>query len=284
MEYFYYLVTLVGIYVVLAASLDLLVGNTGVVSVSHATFYGVGAYATAILIKHGLSFWKSLPVAVLCGAVTAFVVGMLCSRLRGDYLALGTFAVGMVGHNIMVTWESLTQGPFGITGIHRPGIGGSSAAFACLVATFAVLALCCIAGITRFSAFADDLRAIRDDEIAALSLGTELTLHKSIAFGLSGAFAALGGSLYACWIGFVDPSGFTVSESILILSMVILGGAGSVLGVSLGAILLAVLPELLRFARISPYPAALHQMVYGLALVVLMARYPKGFLGKYEFE
>lgn len=275
------------IYVILAVSLDLLAGEAGLLSVSHAGFFGVGAYTSALVaVRLGGSFLLWLLSAMAIAAILSMSVSIPSMRLHDDYFIICTFGLQMILFNLMNNWQSLTAGPFGISAIPAPrilGIGVTTRSrFAILAVAIAILASAVVWRL-RNSAFGRVLRAIREDEMAAQAFGKNTVRFKIIAFAISAAIAGTAGSLYAHYSTFIDPTSFSVTESILVLAMVIIGGAGSFWGPAIGAVLLVVFPEMLRFLGLPVTTAAdLRQILYGTALVLMMIVRPKGMIGTYE--
>jgi branched-chain amino acid transport system permease protein len=208
-------------------------------------------------------------------------------RLKGDYLALATFGAGVIAYNVAKNWMGVTRGPMGLPGIPGFALGSwilNIWAYLVLVATVAGVVVWSCRNITK-SPFGRNLMSVREDETAAMALGKDTARLKLVAFVTGAFFAGIAGSLYAHYITFIDPSSFTTMESITILLMVIFGGMGSILGSVVGAVVLVVLPELLRFVGMpSSVAAPLRQMIYGLLLVLLMLWRPQGILGKYRFR
>jgi branched-chain amino acid transport system permease protein len=260
----------------------------GVLSLSHAAFYGVGAYAAALVAIHfGVSLFWGMLIAGLCAAVASLPISAASARLRDDQLALATFAFQVVVVGIMHNWTSLTNGPMGIRDIPRPSFTGipvrSSMEFLILGLLLAGLAILLIRRIAC-SPFGRLLWAIREDEIFAASLGRNTLRCKLTVFGTSAMLAGLAGALYASYVTYIDPSSFGVTESILCISMIAIGGPGSCWGAVLGASTLVVLPEALCFLGLPTGAAAnLRQIIYGTLLVVMMIARPQGFLGRYAF-
>ena len=294
MDYLLHIVIVVAIYAVLTVSLDLLVGQTGLLSIAHAAFYGIGAYSSALLAS---SYWSgvlgmwSFPIGVLTGTLLAclvsFVVSLPSLRLHDDYFVIATFGFQMILFSIFNNWMDLTHGPLGIPGISRPVIFGwpvdSHLEFLVLVVVFAAFAFFCVNRMSS-SPFGRVLHSIREDEVLVMSLGKNTLWFKVTVFAASAALAAMAGSLYAHYITYIDPTSFTVMESILIISMVIIGGAGSKWGPVAGAVVLVVLPEALRFVGFpSSVAANLRQILYGSLLVAMLMFRPKGLVGNYGF-
>ena len=289
MEYLLHILVITGIYVILTLSLNLVVGYTGLAALGHAAFSCVGAYASSLLaLQYGVPPWIGLLVGAVTAAVLGLIVGAPSLRLKGDYLALATFGLGIIVYSVAKNWIAVTRGPMGLPGIPGFSIFGKelSSVWASLVivCVFVALTFIVIRRIVR-SPFGRVLRAIRDDEIAALAIGKNINKYKMIVFVVGAFFAGIAGSLYAHYITFIDPSSFTVMESITILLMVVFGGMGSLKGPFVGAATLVILPELLRFVGMpSSVAAPLRQMVYGLLLVALMLKRPQGILGTYRWK
>jgi len=289
MNYFLHVLVLISIYTILASSLNLLVGCTGMLSVAHAAFYGLGAYAGALAALHwGFGFPFDLAVACGLGAVVALIVALPSLRVHGDYFVLGTFALQMIVFNLLNNWTAVTGGAVGMGRIRNPSVFGifiaSPLRYVCLSGPFAALVVWALMKISQ-SSYGNVIRAIRDDEVLAETLGTDVHREKTIVFVLAAAIAAGAGSLYADYIRFIAPSNFTVQESIFLLAIVIIGGAGNFLGSVIGAAVLVALPELLRFFDVSSAAAAnVRQILYGVLLVVVMIARPRGLLGEYDFR
>jgi len=236
----------------------------------------------------GLSPWLGLLIGACVAALLGVVVGFPSLRLKGDYLALATFGLGVIVYSVSKNWVSLTRGPMGLPGIPGFSIFGFQLsaiwAYLVLVIIFVFLTYFVIGRVVN-SPFGRILRAIRDDEIATLAMGKDVNRHKILVFVIGAFFAGIAGSLYAHYITFIDPSSFTVMESIIILLMVVFGGMGSLLGSLVGAGILVIFPELLRFLGMpSAVAAPLRQMIYGLLLIILMLKRPQGILGRYRFR
>lgn len=289
MEYLVHLAILSSIFAILAVSLDLVMGYTGLLSVTHAAFYGIGAYVVALLLKgFGLNFFAALVVAIAFTMVVAFLIGLVLSKFKTDYYALASLGFNVIVYAIFLNWQSVTRGPLGIPGIPRPEIPILNFQLSENIA-FLILCIVLTAMIyhsARFltnSSFGRVLTAIREDEEAVSVFGYHTPSYKLIIFTVAAGMAAIGGALFATYITFIDPSSFTINESILILAIVILGGAGSLRGPLFGAIILVLLPEALRFVGFpSDIAAQMRQVIYGLILVGLMLYRPQGIFGKYR--
>jgi len=287
MEYLIHLLILIGIYAILGLSLNLVVGFTGLLSVTHAAFYGIGAYATAILLTTtGMNFFLAMFLgAILCG-VLSLCIGLVLSKFKDDYYALGSFGFNIIVFSIFLNWQSLTRGPLGIPGIARPGLFGyvfsDNTSFLILTALILGVVYLICKWITA-SSFGRVLKAIREDEQAIQTFGYNTIYFKLTIFVIGAVLASLAGGLFASYITFVDPSTFTLNESIFILAIIILGGLANNRGAVLGAVVLILLPEILRFVGFpSDIAAQMRQVIYGLILVLLMLYRPQGLVGEYK--
>ena len=251
MEYVIHLTILFAIYAILGVSLNLVVGFTGLVSFSHAAFYGIGAYTTAILLtQSGVGFFLSVILGVLMSVLVSFLIGCVLSKFKDDYYVLCSFGFNTIIFAIFLNWQRVTQGPLGIPGISRPQLLGIDFAnnFNFLILTLVFLAL--VYGTARFivnSSFGRVLKAIREDEGAIQIFGYNTLYFKLSIFVIAAAMAASAGSLFASYITFVDPSSFVLFESVFILVIVIWGGLANLRGSIVGALFLILLPEILRF-------------------------------------
>jgi len=289
MEYLLHILVITGIYIILTLSLNLVVGYTGLPALGHAAFSCVGAYTSSLLVlSFGLSPWLGLLIGACVAAFLGVIIGFPSLRLKGDYLALATFGLGVIVYSVAKNWISVTRGPMGLPGIPGFSIFGFQLSeiwsYLILVGLFVLFTLCTIRRVVN-SPFGRILRGIREDEIATLAIGKDVNKHKILVFIIGAFFAGIAGSLYAHYITFIDPSSFTVMESITILLMVVFGGMGNLLGSFIGASVLVIFPEALRFLGMpSSIAAPLRQMIYGLLLVVLMLKRPQGIMGKYKFK
>ena len=289
MEYLIHILIISGIYIILSLSLNLIVGFTGLAALGHIAFACVGAYTSSLLaLNLGVSPWIGLIIGAIFASVLGAIVSFPSLRLKGDYLAIATFGLGVIVYSIAKNWVGLTRGPMGLPGIPAFKIFGYEInnvwAYLVLVLIFVVITYVVIRNITK-SPFGRILTAVREDEVAAEAMGKNVNKYKLIVFVVGAFFAGIAGSLYAHYISFIDPSSFTIMESIAVLLMVVFGGMASLGGSFIGATTLVILPELLRFLGMpSSVAAPLRQMIYGLLLVILMIWRPQGLLGKYRFK
>jgi len=288
MDYLIHILVFVGIYTTLAISLDLVAGHTGLLSLSHAAFFGLGAYTDALFATHaGMPFLEGIAAGAALAVLMSFVISLPSLRLRDNYFVIATFGFQMIFFSILNNWMSLTRGPLGIGGIPLPVILGwkveSHLEFLILATLLACFAFFVVHRITS-APFGRVLHAIREDEGFAQALGKNTLRFKVTAFAVSAAIAAMAGSLYGRYITYIDPTSFTVMESILIISMVIIGGSSSSWGPLIGAIALVMLPEALRFVGLPNGVAAnLRQVFYGALLVIMIMFRPRGLVGRYGF-
>ncbi len=283
MDYLFYILILVNIYAILAVSLNLLVGLTGLISIAHAAFMAIGAYSTALLVTGlGMNFFLTVVVGMLVAAGISALLALPSLRVRGDHYIIASFGFQVIIISILLNWTSLTRGPFGITGIPRPSLFGVSFSsyHALFLLSAAFVVLCGLVG-WRISAspLGAVLRAIREDEVAAQSLGKNVTRYKVLIFVVGCSLAASAGSLYASVASFIDPFSFDITESIFILAIVIIGGKGNIWGSILGAAVLIVLPEVLKFLAVpSGIADPLRRMLYGVLLILFMRFMPSGLI------
>jgi len=287
MEYLIHIAILSAIFSILALSLNLIAGYTGLFSMAHAVFYAAGAYTTAILLtRSGMNFFLTVIIGVIVTAAVSLLIGTVLSRFSGDYYAIVSLGFGAIALALLLNWKGLTRGAFGIPAIQRPRIAGfvfsSDASFLLLSLSFAVI----IFFLCRFiagSSFGRVLRAVREDEETARVFGYNTTLYKLAVFVIGAMMASVAGSLYASFLAFIDPSVAMLKESIFIFVMIILGGLASLYGSILGACFLILLPEALRFVGLPDSVAAqVRQIIYGAILVYLMLFRPRGLIGKYR--
>lgn len=293
--------TVFAIWAILAVSLNLVVGFTGLLSIGHIGFFGIGAYSTAILTSDaayeqlrteaiptfGWPFFAALPVGVVLAGLAAIAVGVVFNRFRDDIFVLVSFGFAIITFNIFLSWRTLTRGAFGIREIARPEIGGwafdGELEFLALVLIFLALVVL-ISWFIVTSSFGRVLTAIREDEQATEVFGYKVTHYKLAIWVISAMMAALAGGLFGSWTSFIDPNSFILLESMLLVSIVILGGLATIWGSLLGAMVFVLLEEGMRFLPFLPteYIGQARQVVLGLLLVALMLFRPQGLVGRYR--
>ncbi|MFQ6114517.1 MAG: branched-chain amino acid ABC transporter permease, partial [bacterium] len=284
MNYLLHILIMINLYVVLTLSLNIVVGYTGLLSLCHAAFYGIGAYITTLLMmKAGFSFMPAVLVAILGAILLSVAIGIPSLRLKGDYFVLATLGFQIIVFVILYNWVGLTRGPYGIPGIPQPKIFSwkVDSLLEFFILSTGIASLCgFLIYWVSYSPFGRTLKSIREDEVAAAALGKDVPKFKNRAFMMGAAFAAISGALFATYFRYIDPTSFALMESIFILSIIIIGGTGNLSGPILGSIILVLLPEVLRFLQIPDAIAAnMRQIIYGLILVILMRYRSQGLLG-----
>ncbi|MER2109452.1 MAG: branched-chain amino acid ABC transporter permease [Desemzia incerta] len=270
----YYEITLVTILIniILAVGLNLIIGFSGQFSLGHAGFMAIGAYTAGIITKY-FPTYTGLFLGILAGviltSIVALIVGIPTLRLKGDYLAIATLGVAEIIRIVIVNMQSVTNGAAGLSGI--PYLSKWP-----LIYVFTVLTILLVANYTQSSPGRATI-AIREDEIAAESMGVNTTKYKTIAFILGAATAAIGGALHASYFSVIRPGDFTFNKSVDVLIIVVFGGIGSITGSVVAAILLGFLNVFLQ-----PF-GALRMIIYALALIGIMIFKPSGLLGNKEF-
>ena len=267
------------IWVVLGLGLNIVVGLAGLLDLGFVAFYAVGAYSYALLNHHfGLSFWVVLPIGMLLGAFFGLLLGYPVLRLRGDYLAIVTLGFGEIIRLVLENWSSFTFGPSGISNIDRPPFFGIKLSIqdSTMYMYYIMLALVIftIFVVTRLknSRIGRAWLALKEDEIACQAMGIDKTKTKLTAFALGATWAGLVGVVFAAKTTFVNPMSFSFMESAIILSIVVVGGMGSIPGVILGALVLVLSPEFLR--GVEEY----RMLAFGAFMVLVMVFRPQGLI------
>ena len=277
------------IYVVLGLGLNISVGLAGLLDLGYVAFFAVGAYAYALLNYHfGLGFWTVLPVGGILGCLFGVILGFPILRLRGDYLAIVTLGFGMIVKIVLENWSEFSFGPSGIANIERPGLFGldmnidGSTTYIYYIMVALVVFTILVTMRLRNSRVGRAWIALREDEIACVAMGIDMARTKLSAYALGAFWAGMVGVLFAAKTTFINPASFTFMESAIILSIVVLGGMGSILGVILGAMILILLPEYLR--AFSEY----RMLAFGAAMVLMMIFRPQGIISnirqKYTYK
>ena len=287
-EYWLAQLTFVLIYAIVGLGLMLLAGFTGLFSLGHAAFLGVGAYTQAVLTGYGVPFPVALIFAAALSAVVGVVVGLPALRVKGIYLGMATLSFGFIVEEVFARWESLTGGNAG-KNLKAPDFvwfkadTGDSFYFLCLIIT--VVCTLAVLNILR-SPTGRAFVAIRDSEISAQSMGINLARYKTMSFALSAALAGIGGALYAHKLRFISPDQFNILQSIDLLLMIVIGGLGSVHGAFLGAMFLILMPQIISLSK-GYLPDAIGQapglqaVVYGAVLVAFVLFEPYGLYGRW---
>jgi branched-chain amino acid transport system permease protein len=267
------------IYVMLGLGLNIVVGLAGLLDLGYVAFYAVGAYSYALLNYHfGLGFWTSLGIGGGLAAMFGIILGFPVLRLRGDYLAIVTLGFGEIIRLILENWNAFSFGPSGIANIPRPGFFGIDMD----IEQATVFVYFLMIGMTLFTIFVVNRLqnsrigrawiALREDEVACQAMGIDKRKTKLMAFALGATWAGFAGVVFAAKTTFINPASFTIWESINVLCVVVLGGMGSIVGVIVGALILILLPEYLRF--LSEY----RMLAFGTVLVMMMVFRPGGIV------
>ncbi len=267
------------LYVMLALGLNIVVGIAGQLVLGYAAFYAVGAYTYALLNQYlGLGFWTCLPIAGFITVIAGLLLAFPVLRLRGDYLAIVTLGFGEIVRLLLINWANFTGGNRGIANIPRPGLFGlelspeASTIYIYYLCLFAAIITIIIVARLINSRVGLALQALREDEIASEAMGIDLRKIKLSAFALGSCWAGFAGVLFAARNSYINPTSFTFMDSAMILSMVVLGGMGSIVGVALAALVLTLLPEYLR--AFSEY----RMLIFGLLMVTMMVFRPQGII------
>jgi branched-chain amino acid transport system permease protein len=283
MELLLHIVVMVCIYAILATSFNLLIGFAGLFAFGHAVFYALGAYVTALTaLRLHLPFPLPLLLSVLLTGIVGLAVALPSLRIAGIYLIITTLALQVIAIDVIINWTSLTGGPTGISGIPAISLLGTSLSGPVLFMPVAIIvAVLCflVARHIGNSPFGRALRAMRENESAAASVGKNIFYMKVGVFGVSAALASVAGSLFAYYLSYVGADSFQVSETVLILSMVVVGGTGNLYGSVIGAAILVALPQALAFVDLPQGTAAqLRLLIYGSVLILFLVFRPEGLL------
>ena len=286
MEYIFHIIIMLNIYIMLTLSANMTIGMANLLTMCQAAFYGIGAYiGTYFLMQFDLPFIVIALAVMLFTGIFSLLVSYASMRLKGDYFVIATMGFQLIVYTILYNWTDVTHGPYGIPGI--PGIklfgaielSGVYAYLALSVVLAGIVILLCYHLVK--SPFGRVLNAICADEVTVQSLGRNTAAFKRWAFFISASIAGLAGMIYASYVSYIDPTSFTLDESIFILSALFIGGIGNIKGPILGAVFVVLLPELLRFVGLPDSVAAnLRQIIYGLALILVMYFRPQGLWGK----
>ena len=270
------ILNLIGLYVIVVLGLNLFIGYTGQISLGHAAFFGLGAYASAILtVSYHFPPWPALALTAAAVGLVALIIGVPALRLSGHYLAMATLGFNYVVHSIFVEWDAVTGGPSGLSGVPPLSLFGltfdSDVKFHFLVWTFALMGLTLCLNLVR-SGVGRGLAALAQDEVAASSLGVDVRRDKIRVFVLSAVFASIAGSLYAHYFGYINPDAFSIFKSLDLVIMVVVGGMGSIWGTLFGVSLITILPHVLDFFE------TYADIIHGVILVVILLFLPQGFV------
>lgn len=277
------LLGLVGLYMMLALGLNIVVGFLGLLDLGFMAFYAIGAYSMALLSSAGWDFWPAFGISIVIAMVMRATLGAPVLRLRGDYLAIVTLGFGEITRIVLNNWDSLTDGPKGISLLTNANVKPVTW-FGFPLTTnlhfYYLIMFCVLVGVVvsfrlKYSRVGRAWMAIREDEMAARLTGIEITRMKLIGFVASAAFAGAAGAIFARWENFVTPESFTFWESVMLVAMVVIGGMGSVAGTLLGAAIVILVPEILRNA-LGADLVSWRYLLFGIALVLIALYRPQG--------
>ena len=298
MSYILHLVILFDIYFIVALSLNIIVGYCGLLTLSHAAFFGIGTYAYALsVLAWGWGFLAGAALGIGLAAAASLILSFAAWRFRGDFFVLISLSIQFALFSVINNWHkpgddvgtltNLTNGPYGLGGIPRPTIFGYEfVSVESIVILFTVIAVLFMLFCWRLlsSPWGRMLQAMRDDELAARGLGKYVRLAKVQAIAIACAMASFAGVLYASYISFIDPATASLTDSLLLLTMIIIGGVGNTFrGPLVGAFVLLAIPEALRFMDLPDQLAAeLRLLIFGTLLIGMMHLRPQGLAGNYR--
>ncbi len=270
---------------ILALTLNFIMGYAGIFSLAHAIFFGVGAYATAYIAMHASdSLLLCMAASAAISAVLSMALALPALRVRGEYFVAASLGLQVIGVTIFSEWKSITGGLGGMIGIPRPKLWGYTFNDDTAFLILALVVLGIVVGITALlvrGSFGRSLMAIRDSESAAQTYGKHVNAVKTLSVAVAAGLAGIAGSLYAFYISFINVESFVLETSILLMAMVIIGGTGTLFGPIVGAALLMSLPAALTYLPFLPPTelGSIQQIIYGLAMVLLMMFRPGGLVG-----
>ncbi|MBT3419497.1 MAG: branched-chain amino acid ABC transporter permease [Candidatus Magasanikbacteria bacterium] len=286
--YIIHLLIIIGIFIILTVSLDIVIGYTGMINLGHIAFYGIGAYSSAIMAMRGYPFIVGVLTGMIIAGGCGWLLTVITNKLKGDYFALGTLGFSFVIYAILLNWSSLTKGALGIPGIKKPTILGieiiTNAQY--LIFTLVITTIICVfVYLLTKSRYGKLLEAVRDDAIGLAAIGKNVFRLKYQAMAISACLAAIAGALYAHYISYIDPTSFYLNDIIIVLTIVIVGGLTSLRGSILAAVVIVLLPELLRFLNIpSSIIGPARQMLYAALLLTILLFRPQGFFGRIDLK
>ena len=287
MEYVFHVIYLLCIYIMLVLSANLTTGMANLLTMCQAAFYGIGAYVgTYFLFQYNISFLLIALIVMMVTGLSSLIISYASVKLKGDYFVLATMGFQLIIYTIIYNWTEVTHGTYGIAGI--PGFNLAFGLFSIDdIYAYLIFILLITAAVIwflkrlNFSPYGRLLKAIRADGTIVESFGRNTAGVKIWAFAISSAIAGLAGALYASYVGYIDPTSFPLKESIFILCALFIGGIGNTEGLICGAAFVILLPEVLRWVGLPESMAAeIRQIIYGLALVLIMIFHPQGIKGK----
>lgn len=269
----------------LAVTLNFIMGYAGIFSIAHAVFFGIGAYTAAYCAMHfSASLFVTVPISMLVAGVLSLALALPALRVRGEYFVAASLGLQMLAVTVFSEWKSVTGGIGGVIGIPPASVFGHEIVHPAEFLTVALLFLILIVGVTTLlvrSSFGRNLKAIRDSESAAHAFGKNVAAIKTLAVVVSSSLAAIAGVLYASYLSFINVESFMLDTSVLVMAMVIIGGAATALGPIVGATLLMLIPSFSSYLSFLPQTeiGSIQQIIYGAAMVLLMIFHPGGIVG-----
>jgi branched-chain amino acid transport system permease protein len=288
MEFFLNILVMSGIFAILCLSLNLIMGYGGMFHLGHGAFFAVGAYVAALISLHlGWPFLAEMTVAALVTTLFGLIISYPSIRLKGDYLSFMTFGFAVVIYAVVNNWSDVTGGPVGLPNIPAPDLFGlkikGDLAHLALVMVFLLITWFVIRRIV-LAPYGRTIESMREDEVAATASGRNVNTLRITVFCVGAFFAGIAGVLYVHYIGIADPTGFTTTVSFTIVSMTLIGGAGSLSGPIAGAFLIVIIPDVLRWTGMPGlYAEQLKNIVFSVVLIIIMMSRPQGLLGKLKF-
>ena len=289
MNYFYHIVIMFEIYFLLALSANQIMGNSGLFSLAQAVFYGVGAYTTAICAtKLNINYGLILLIVIINSVLISLLYNYIATKVREFFFSVATLALQIMVFSIMYNWYGVTNGSYGISGISTPKIGGlqiNNIYEFCILYSVMLAIVYLIYKQFLKTPISNLIKATRDDQIAILSLGKSPKYYKRISIAISAIMAGIAGSMYASYSSYIDPTSFTFDESVLIVSIVLIGGIATIKGSFFGVLIYILIPEILKFIQLPDSIAANTRMIiFGIILILIIRFKPKGIFGKYLIQ
>jgi branched-chain amino acid transport system permease protein len=288
MDFILNILIMSGIFAILCLSLNLIMGYGGMFHLGHGAFFAIGAYAAALISRHlGWPFLVELLMAAIVTALFGLIISYPSIRLKGDYLSFMTFGFAVVIYAVVNNWSDVTGGPVGLPNIPPPSLFGFQVKgdFAHLVLVLVFLLLIWL--VTRRivnAPYGRTIESMREDEVAATASGRNVNALRITVFCVGAFIAGIAGVLYVHYIGIADPTGFTTTVSFTIVSMTLIGGAGSLSGPIAGAFLIVIIPDLLRWIGLPGlYAEQIKNIIFSVVLIIIMMNRPQGLLGKLKF-
>ena len=286
MEYILHIIILFAIYSILVLSANLPIGMANLLTMCQAAFYGIGAYVGAFfLMQFNLPFVLIAAIVMMSAGLFSLIISFASVKLKDDYFILATLGFQMICYTVLYNWTDVTHGPYGIAGIPSIKLFGLKSiegtwAYAAVSVLIAVM-VAYLFRVIKKSPYGRVLKAMRYDDLSVNALGRNTVMFKVQVFFLSAAFSGLAGLIYASYVSYIDPTNFTLDESIFIVTALFIGGIGNIKGPIMGALFVVLLPELLRFVGMpDAIVADMRQIIYGMALIVVMFTRPKGLFGE----